>query len=260
MSPSLNKMKSDYPLLSAAKNFIIESLKNYRDRKINFAILHSVSAAELLLKERLSRIHPNLIYKNIDAKNFENEDTVSLRNLSHRLTNLGVPIHVKEVQLVKTIAEWRNQIVHHMPTFDKELANLQLKRLLDFLANFSKRELNTPLESFLPKYLYKMVNGLLKEWDNVVSKARQKANKEGSVLTSPCPDCGTTQVLCIRDEKKVFCHLCETKHYYYDYCTECEKKIVGTFSKFDEGNWCDECIKAAGEAYAEMLSDIERGK
>lgn len=260
MLASINKMESDHTLLSSAKDFIIESLNSYRDRKLNFAILHSVSAAELLLKEKLSRIHPNLIYKNIDAKDFAHEDSVPLHNLPHRLINLGVPIHVKEVRLVKTIAKWRNQIVHHMPKFDKELADLQLRRLLDFLAKFAKRELNTPLESFLPKNLYKTVNGLLKEWEYVVSEARQKANKEGGVLASPCPDCGTTLVLCLRDEKRVFCHLCEARHYYYDYCTQCEKKTVGTFSTFDEGNWCDECLNAAGEAYGEMLGEIERGK
>ena len=253
-------MESNHTLLSSAKDFIIESLNSYRDWKLNFAILHSVSAAELLLKEKLSRIHPNLIYKNIDAKDFTNEHSVSLRNLPHRLINFGVPIHVREVRFVENMAKWRNQILHHMPTFDKELADFQLKHLLDFLAKFLKRELNAPLESFLPKNLYKTVNGLLKEWEYVISEARRKANKEGGILAFPCPDCGTTLVLCLRDEKRVFCHLCKAKRYYYDYCTDCKKKTVGTFSTFDEGNWCDECLNAAGEAYGEMLGEIERGK
>ena len=134
----MNKRDS---LLSSAKDFIVESLYNYRDRKLNFAILHAVSATELLLKEKIARIHPNLIYKNIDAKDFRQEETVRLRSLPHRLINLGIPIHSDEVNLVSTIADWRNQIVHHMPKFDPELATLQLQQLLDFLAKFLKREL-----------------------------------------------------------------------------------------------------------------------
>ena len=63
-------MKSEQVLINSAKEFLIEALDSYKCHKYNFAILHAVTAAELVLKERLIRINPSLIYKNIDAIDF----------------------------------------------------------------------------------------------------------------------------------------------------------------------------------------------
>ena len=253
-------MDSDQSLLTSAKQFLIEALGNHRDRKRNFAILHAVTATELVLKERLAMIHPTLIYKNIDAASFQGVQTISLTNLPQRLINLDVSMEPKEAQLISTFAKWRNQIVHHMPVFDEKAADKQLPRLLDFLAAFLRRELNTPLEDFLPKSLYKTASTLLREWNRVVQEAKVKAQAEGSVLSEACPDCGAAEVLCLRDEKRVFCHLCGTKNYHYDQCTQCGRKTVSRFSSFDDGNYCDSCMNDAGDQYIQMLIDLERGK
>ena len=175
-------MDSDQSLPTSARQFLIEALGNHRDRKRNFAILHAVTATELVLKERLARIHPTLIYKNIDAPNFQGVQTISLTNLPQRLINLDVSMEPKEAQLISTFAKWRNQIVHHMPVFHEKAADKQLPRLLDFLAVFLRRELNTPLEDFLPKSLYKTASTLLREWNRVVQEAKVKAQAEGTGL------------------------------------------------------------------------------
>jgi hypothetical protein len=253
-------MQSNQSLLASAKQFLIEAFINRRERKLNFAIVHAVTATELVLKERLARIHPTLIYNNIDAANFSGLQTVSLSKLPQRLINLGVRVERKEVELIKKFANWRNQIVHHMPLFDDRTANQQLPRLLDFLAGFLRRELDTPLEEFLPTQLYKTAAKLLKEWERVVQEAKTHAQREGSVLSEPCPDCGAADVLCLRDEERVFCHLCAAHNYRYDRCTECGRKTVSSFAPLDTGNYCDSCIDAAGDQYVQMLIDIERGK
>ncbi len=253
-------MALDLTLLTSAKQFLVEALSNHRDRKRSFAILHAVTAAELLLKERLARIHPTLIFKNIDTRNFRGEQTISLSNLPHRLINLGVTMDPEEANLIATFGEWRNQIVHHISTFDDRTADTQLPRLLDFLAVFLRRELNTPLEDFLPKPLYKTASALLREWERVVQKARVQAQAEGRVLSEACPDCGTNGVLSLREEKRVFCHLCSSLQYHYDRCTQCGRQTVSRFSSLDDGNYCERCIEDAGDQYIQMLKDIERGK
>jgi len=253
-------MGSDQPLLTSAKQFLVEALSNHRDQKCSFAILHAVTAAELVLKERLARIHPTLIFKNIDARSFRGEQTIPLSKLPQRLGNLGVQVDPNEAELIATFGEWRNQIVHHMPSFDKKAAQRQLPRLLDFLAVFLRRELDTPLEDFLPKSLYKTASALLREWERVVKKATDQAQSEGSVLSEACPDCGTARVLCVRDEKRVFCHLCSSHHYHYDRCTQCGRQTVIRFSSFNAENYCDRCIDDAGDQYIQMLIDIEHGK
>ena len=71
-------MATQPSILSSAKQFLIEALENHAARKWNFAIVHAVTAVELVLKERLARIHPALIFKNIDALGFRDTSTVSL--------------------------------------------------------------------------------------------------------------------------------------------------------------------------------------
>jgi hypothetical protein len=247
-------------LLSSAKQFLIEALENHKNGKHDFAIVHAVTAAELLLKERLARIHPALIFRNVDAPTFQAEQTISLAKLPQRLRNFGVEIKAQDAKLVGQFAEWRNEIVHHMPSFDAKAAESQLPHLLDFLAAFLRTELQTLLEDFLPKEMFRIAGVLLKEWERVVAQARAQAQKEGNILSDPCPACGATAVLCLRDEKRVFCHLCESKHYHYDHCTNCGRQTVSSFGYFDEGNWCDSCIQGIGEAHMQMLIDIERGR
>ncbi len=253
-------MKRDNSLLSSAKEFLIESLHNYTKRKYRFAIVHAVTATELVLKERLARVNPALVYRNIDSPNLKKQQTVALSQLPHRLANLGMPLEVAEAQLINTFAEWRNQIVHHMPAFDPKVPERQLPKLLDVLALFLRRDLDTPLETFLPRQLYRTVLKLLKDWKGVVQDAADRAGAEGQVLAELCPKCGAASVMCLRDEKEVYCHLCKTGHYWYDRCDQCGRKTVSSFSAFDAGNVCEECLDEAGDRYIQELIDIERGK
>jgi HEPN domain-containing protein len=241
-------------LLESAKRFLVESLVNYRDHKNDFAIVHAVTAAELVLKERLARIHPALIYRNID-KPLPKAETVRLRDLPQRLHNLGVPVDGKEIE---KFAEWRNEIVHHAPSFDERTARGQLPRLLDFVAAFLRNELSTPLEKFLPIDLYKDVHGILADWETAVAAARKQATTEGNVLEDGCPVCQAVGVLCLQDEDQLFCYLCETIRA-YGWCRSC-KTMTGIVASGDEENYCDDCLDAAGEQYMSFQEDLRRGK
>jgi len=254
-------MTVDDTLLFSAKQFLMEAMENHAARKRSFAIVHAITAVELVLKERLSRIHPALIFKNIDAAGLREGLTVSLAFLPQRLRNLGVHLEPDEVTLIKTVAEWRNQLVHYMPKFDALSADQQLPRLLDFLSVFLRRELDTPIETFLPVSLYKTADQLLNEWHRVADAARRRAEDEGSVLDDTCPSCGGSRVLCLRSEQAVFCHLCAAERFRFDHCTQCGRETVSSFARFSsEENVCDDCIDAAGEAYIQSLIDMERGK
>lgn len=90
--------------LNSVKSFLIESLNNYTDRKLDFAILHAIVAVELILKERLYKINPNLIYANIDSNDIK-KFTVKLSILPCRLKNLGVDISPQDILLIKQVAE-----------------------------------------------------------------------------------------------------------------------------------------------------------
>jgi len=247
-------------LLVSAQEFLVESLRNFSDHKPRFAIVHAVTATELVLKERLARLNPALILRNIDTKTPQKEHTVSLSALPQRLANLGVPLGSRQCQLIATIVQWRNQIVHHMPAFDTTAVQRQLPQLLEFLADFLRTELGTPLEAFLPKALYKVAHRLLTDWQRAVAAAQARASQEGGVLPDTCPQCGSAAVMCLRASAVVHCHLCEAALYRCDRCDGCGRRTVISYEPDEGHNFCDDCIDAAGDQYVQMQIDIARGK
>lgn len=240
------------PLVNSATQFLVESLNNFKERRIDFSILHAVAAIELFLKERLSRIHPNLIYKDIDLHQVNRAETVGLAKLPQRLTNLGVNIDQSEIDLIKRVAEWRNQIVHYMPTYSPSKAIAELGSLYDFIASFLKKELNLDLRDLVPKKIYPMFKGLLQEWEKLIMKAKFEAKKKGQVENvEECPVCYVVGTVSRRGKKLAYCHLCHTKLEYascnfcglptldrYPYIPErgahhskCIEQIMGEFEK-----------------------------
>jgi hypothetical protein len=94
-------------LESSAREFLGEALLNFKQGKLNFSILHAVTATELLLKEKLSRIHPNLVYKSIDVLVDNGSKSVGLDCLPKRLANFGVTISKGDLELIDKCARWR---------------------------------------------------------------------------------------------------------------------------------------------------------
>jgi rRNA maturation protein Nop10 len=239
------KTKTKMHLLDSAGEFLVEAfVSKYTARNPRFAIVHAVTAAELVLKERLARIHPNLIFENIDAATLANKRTVSLRRLPVRLLNLGVKIEQKEVDLVYQCADWRNQIVHHLPGRDfKKEAEVQFPKLLNFIAKFMRRELHTGIEKILPLRWYHTAKRNVEDWKHAIAEAQKRAAKEGGVLSDVCPECGGDNVLSLRKENKVHCHLCGSDDYKYHKCPRCGRQTV---TKSDW--WCDKCLAEITEA------------
>jgi hypothetical protein len=226
-------------LLDSAVAFLIEAFVTYKAEKQSFAIVHAVTAAELVLKERLVRIHPNLIFKNIDGQNVATELTVPLRHLPRRLVNLGVTIERQEDELIHQCANWRNKIVHHLPDFDPKEAKAQFSKMLDFIASFMRQELNTPIESVLPTRWYKEAKAILKDWEHAVASAQARATQTGNVMAEACPQCGSDGVLTV-GQSTVYCHLCGSDTYEYGECDRCRRLSILSLRMSDE-HWCRNC-------------------
>jgi hypothetical protein len=121
-------------LLDSAKSFLEEGLRQYQHHATAFAILHTVTAVELVLKERLHRINPSLVYRDIDAPPSTAPRTITLDRIPQRLANLGFALDPDQASLISCFAKWRNEVVHHLPTYDERAARAQLPQLLDFVA------------------------------------------------------------------------------------------------------------------------------
>ncbi len=57
-------------LRSSAQEFLVQALYDYRDGKTRFAVVHCITAIELLLKARLAAIHPTLVFQKLTPKMF----------------------------------------------------------------------------------------------------------------------------------------------------------------------------------------------
>lgn len=253
--------RSDGSLLPSAKEFLSESLRNLGEDRLSLAILHAVTATELILKERLRRLNPALVLENLDARDVRHAKTVSLRAIPHRLANLGNPLDPSDAQLVGDIAEWRHAIVHHMPVYDKDLAGKQLPKLLDFLAAQLRLELATPLEQFLPVGLYRDASRYIGDWRNAVDAARSRAQEAGEVIPREvCPSCGGVEVMSRPEEGRAHCHLCHTDFYVCGRCPGCGRSVMSTYELLPGGVYCDECVDDLGQAYGESLWEMQSGR
>ncbi len=240
-------------LLDAAKLFLIESLQDFERGKLQFSILHAVTATELLLKERLSKIHPNLIYARIDSRQVVQENTVGLRDLPQRLMNLGVTLSEDERNVIVKVAKWRHEIVHHMPTYTEEHAIANLGLLYDFLSQFIEREMHLAFNEIIPKGSYRTANRLLKEWGKVTEKVRRKAKAEGYVVdpSMECPECGGAGVVTIRGDKG-FCHLCGS-YLHFGECPLCHKPALHVALYFDDKVYHPKCAESMLSDHAEVF-------
>lgn len=248
-------------LLGSAKQFLVEALRNHEAKKNAFAILHGVTAAELVLKARLARVHPTLIRKNIDSKRLLAEHTVMLGDLPQRLANLGVALDAKSAEMIRRFATWRNEIVHHLPSYEEQHARSQVPALLDFLADYLDAELDMPLKSFLPLELFRVASDELEKWKRVVAAAVERAQAEGEPLSEACSDCGTNNVLSVRDCERLFCHLCGSTRYCRVPCSQCDRLTMVRFPADDKMEYyCERCTDAAGDAWVTMQEDMRRGK
>ena len=251
---------ADKPLFRSAQRFLAESLDDAAKDKLDFAIIHAVTATELILKQRLATLNAGLILENIDGKARANRRTVGLGAIPNRLANLGAPLTQAQSKLIAEFAGWRNQIIHNVAVFDPATVRSQLPQLLDFIASFFRTEFGEPLESFLPRRLFNVASRLVADWKTAVSIAQANAVNEGAVLADACPHCGSESVMSLRDDNAVHCHLCKAALYRLDNCDGCGKHTVTSYSLTEGENFCDQCIEDAGDRYIQMQTDIARGK
>lgn len=255
-------ISGDYmSLIKSARTFLVESLDNYSRQKITFSILHAMISLELLLKERLYRISPDLIYANVDSKKNKKKFTIQLSAISTKLKSLGVNLTIEEIEIIKLLSGWRNDIVHHLPTHEDKTAKIKLELLYNFIINFLVKELKENFQNFLPKKYYERMQTFIDELNQEIMTAKRKAEDSGHAdHQNSCPTCSIIGVVEIKDEDGVYCHLC-FKKLQTNICSACEKPLH-TYSEYLSvtEEYCSECIETAGDLYIDHLIDLERGK
>lgn len=236
--------------------FLQESLLNYKNpNKTGFAILHAIIAVELALKERLYLINPHLIYEDIDSNR---KKTVTLKQLPKRLKNLGISLDEKNSELICKIADWRNDLVHNIPSHNPQIANKEIGSLYDFLFSFLSKELNKNITDIMEPSESADMKNIIKEANTLIKKSKKSASdNNGHNYTYPCNECHEQGVVGEQNHT-TFCFLCnEFKQ--EQFCKDCEKSLYFYSSLNLEDCVCNECIESAGDEYTSWLIDYSRG-
>ena len=135
-----------------AYNFLNQSLRHYRKtgrtiKEWPFALLHITQSLELMLKQRLSEIHPLLIYENINHP----KNTVSLEQALARLEQTGISVGEKEKINIRRAADYRNLVVHYQFELNKYEWKRNFAQLFEFVHFFHVEHLNREVHSKIAK-------------------------------------------------------------------------------------------------------------
>lgn len=137
-------------LIENSRAFLNQSLRHYRKTGKNvhewpFAMLHLTQSLELMLKQRLEKIHPIFIYENIDHP----RHTVSLEQALLRMEALGIAVDEKEKLNIRKAADIRNRVVH----YEVELNRFEWKKIysqiFEFVHFFHRKHLRSEIHTHL---------------------------------------------------------------------------------------------------------------
>lgn len=142
-------MKIEFNLLANATDSIEQaiSLTAWRDepddaRRLKQAVVAIAHGIELLLKERLRRVHPVLIWENVDKFPNLSARTVTVDTALNRLIRIGgLSFPSDDVSLIASLRDTRNAIEHYVWTTTKAEADIIIGQALEFAVHFAKNEL-----------------------------------------------------------------------------------------------------------------------
>lgn len=143
-------MKIEFDLLSNAEDSLGRALEliawgdqQHDARRLKQAIQAIAHAIELLLKERLRRLHPSLIWEQVDRYPNLNARTVSSELAAQRLKSIGgISIDVRDLELLRSLRATRNAIEHFSWSTTKSEADAIVGKALEFAFHFARKELD----------------------------------------------------------------------------------------------------------------------
>lgn len=142
-------MKIEFDLLANAEDSIERAIElvawgdnQGEPRRLKQAIQAVAHGLELLLKERLRRVHPSLVWENVDKYPSLNARTVTVDGAMSRLAQIGgLSFTVRDAALIRSIRDTRNAIEHLAWSTTKEEADRIIGQALAFAVQFARDEL-----------------------------------------------------------------------------------------------------------------------
>ena len=219
---------------------------------LKYAIRDVAHVVELLLKERLCRIHPAFVWSNVDKYPSTEAFTVDTKIAIVRLRKFGdIKFSEEDVKTINICRKFRNFIEHYKFKIKYEEAKIVIGRMLSFIFEFSANNLDMDLENdFRRNDTWKALLGIYEFWEARKNVVEEKMVKEERAVCD-CPSCGVRTF----DLELEECQLCEHHEQVFE-CDGCHgPKIESELVFFEEPDvdkdgvsgvtcfqLCDDCL------------------
>lgn len=251
----INSIK--YDLINNAKDSLHHAVEHLTDpegiqgRDLKLAIRDIAHVIELLLKEKLRRMHPAFIYQDIDKYKSPEAATITTDKAIERVFKFaGIVLSEDSKRTIISCRKMRNAIEHYEFEINLEEAKGIIGRILSFIFDFSKKYLELDLEGeFRKDDTWKTLIEIYEFWEAHAATIEKRLSEE-SKATDECPSCGAATfdlseskcLLCNHYENKIECARCHnlvwesdaqafegievdedsgTYHYTYTVCNRC---------------------------------------
>ena len=156
-----NQPSSTYrlSLMENGVDFVISGIETFfikdspEPPSYKYAILHIFAGVLLLLKERLARVRPSLVFENEAHYGQNNASTTNYRQTIKRLKANGVIINPARLAVLDEIRNLRNAIEHYEVEITLASTREVIGKLIAFIHIFCADELQFYLDAKLPSHL-----------------------------------------------------------------------------------------------------------
>ena len=160
--------------------------------KYKHAILNVFQCVELLLKERLRRVNPALVWENVDKYPSLNARTVGVDKAIARLDSIGgIRINEADKNAILGCKNLRNVIQHYEFEIAEKEAKTVIAKMLAFVFSFSKEDLDHDVESaFREDDTWELLLENLYEFADEYGPRISQGMLERGGPVDTCPICG----------------------------------------------------------------------
>jgi rubrerythrin len=256
----------DQYMLQNAIDFLSRSVTSYHGEDYKMALIFLWSGLLLIMKVRLFRIQPVLIYSNdrdvfkIDPKTkmpryctFDaqgNKRTVDYQQIKERLRMLGIQTDLfKYDNQLRQIQNHRNRVEHFIDDITQDEYASDINAVLPLLSSLIENELGEKIEKLFKNWEdFLAIDSFYKER---IRKMKQQIEvreylsaTDGDIIyTHKCPECPDGEM--INDEYNLRCPACGYKSDYY-VCSRCNGAFFpDEWSKLSKDiGICDDCFNS----------------
>ena len=163
-------------LKSGIETFFVEDTPDPRCHK--YAILNMFSGVVLLLKERLARIRPSLVFVKETECGMHGAKTTTFHETIKRLEQNGVKIDPAKRAVLDQVRDLRNDIEHYEFSFDPKHTKEVIAELAAFAYSFSLDELQVRIDERFSRHALERFYNLKEIGDRLMQELIESGEAE----------------------------------------------------------------------------------